>query len=204
MLHLLSPLTLTRAPDALRREGTFCPDPDPRPSPTDVAEGGFTQTAVAGSRSSSRCCRDHNRAYGPLRTSSFVVRAAFDDPAPVHHDDLAGVDDRDRRCAMTSVVRLAATSASSDWITRSVRESSADVASSRHQDRRVLQQRAGDCDPLLLPAGQLQAPLADQGPITVRQRLDEIVNMGHPRGRPRPRHGSHRAGRTRCCTRSCR
>ena len=48
----------------------------------------------------------------------------------------------------------------------------------QHQDRRVAQQGAGDGDALALAAGQLHALLADHGPIALRQRLDEAVDVG--------------------------
>ena len=47
------------------------------------------------------------------------------------------------------------------------------------QDRRVLQERAGDGDPLALAAGEPRAGLADPGVVALGQGQDEVV-------RPRP------------------
>ena len=63
-------------------------------------------------------------------------------------------------------------------------ESSELVASSRIEDRRVLQNRARDGDALALAARQLHAALADQRLITARQRLDELRRVRQSRGAP--------------------
>ena len=47
-----------------------------------------------------------------------------------------------------------------------------------HQDRRVAQQRPGDGDALTLPAGETDAALADDGPVTLGQLHDEPVCVG--------------------------
>lgn len=59
------------------------------------------------------------------------MRALFDDAGIGDHHDAIGIADRASRCAITSVVRPCASSASDCWIFRSVCVSSADVASSR-------------------------------------------------------------------------
>src|SRR6059058_3729005 len=51
------------------------------------------------------------------------------------------------------------------------------------QDRRVLQQRPSDRDPLALTAGQARAALADDRLVTLRQGGYEIVRVGRPSGR---------------------
>ncbi len=51
------------------------------------------------------------------------------------------------------------------------------------QDSRVGQDRAGDRDPLALAAGELDAPLADDRVVALRQLLDELVAVGDA-GRP--------------------
>ena len=81
---------------------------------------------------------------------------------------------------MTSVVRSRETRSSAAWISRSVWLSSAEVASSRMQDRRRLEDGAGDGDALLLAAGELQAALADLGLVAVGREADEIVDLGEP------------------------
>ena len=53
----------------------------------------------------------------------------------------------------------------------------------QQQDRRPLQDGAGDGDALLLAAGQLEAALADFGVVAFRRRLDEGIDLGVRRGR---------------------
>ena len=50
------------------------------------------------------------------------------------------------------------------------------------QDRRVLQERAGQVDPLLLPDTQARAPVSDDRSIVLGQLLDELVGPGGVRG----------------------
>ena len=109
----------------------------------------------------------------------------------------------DSRCAMTMTLRPRPTAA----------QAVLDVALGpgveragrlvEHQDRRVLQQRARDADPLLLAARQLQPALADHGVVAVRQPGDEVGDPRRPRRRLDPG-AVARAGRRRCCSRSCR
>ena len=47
-----------------------------------------------------------------------------------------------------------------------------------HEHRRVLEQRTRDGDALALPAGELDAALADRRRVAVRQRRDEAVRVG--------------------------
>nr|ACR35398.1 unknown [Zea mays] len=47
----------------------------------------------------------------------------------------------------------------------------------QQQDGRVLEHRPGDGDPLLLPARQLHAPLADRGPVPIGQLAHEAVHV---------------------------
>ena len=58
----------------------------------------------------------------------------------------------------------------------------------QHQDRRVLQDHAGDGDALALAAGELHAALADMRVVAapaapVLELCDELVGMGEPRRR---------------------
>ena len=48
---------------------------------------------------------------------------------------------------------------------------------------RILEQDPGDGQPLLLPAGQPVAPLADDGVVALGQRGDQVVDAGRPAGR---------------------
>ena len=52
-----------------------------------------------------------------------------------------------------------------------------------HEDWRALEDRARDCDALLLAARQLQPALADLRSISLRQRADEFVDLGVLGGR---------------------
>jgi hypothetical protein len=52
------------------------------------------------------------------------------------------------------------------------------------EDRRALQDRAGDGDALLLAARELQAALAHGGVVALRQRRDEAVDLREARGLP--------------------
>ena len=71
-------------------------------------------------------------------------------------------------------------------------------------DRRVLDQRAGDGDALALAAGQLHAVFADLGVVAVREAGDEVVRVRGLARRRRSRPRSRRAGRRRCSRASCR
>src|SRR6266542_4970269 len=50
------------------------------------------------------------------------------------------------------------------------------------EDGRVLQERAGDREPLLLAAGQARAAFADLGVVAIRERDDEVVDLRGPGG----------------------
>ncbi len=51
-----------------------------------------------------------------------------------------------------------------------------------HQDGRILEDGAGDGQPLPLPAGQAQAAFADQGVVAPGQGGDEVVGVGRAGG----------------------
>ncbi len=51
-----------------------------------------------------------------------------------------------------------------------------------HQDRRILEDRAGDGDPAELSARQSDTGLAHLGRITFRLRLNEVVDLSDPAG----------------------
>ena len=50
------------------------------------------------------------------------------------------------------------------------------------EDARVLEDGAGDGHPLLLPAGELHAALADERRVALGEALDEVVRVGGARG----------------------
>ncbi len=84
---------------------------------------------------------------------------------------------------MISVVRLARSRPSAAWSSRSFSVSRFRDRLVHHQDRRVAQKRAGDRQPLALPAGELRAALAGVGVVALRQRGDEVVRQ-RQLGRP--------------------
>ena len=86
------------------------------------------------------------------------------------------------RCAKMSVVRPRIRRSSALWITASFSASTADSASSKHQDRRIAQDGARDRDALALAARQLDTALADHRVVAVGQGRDEIVDVGGRRG----------------------
>jgi len=49
------------------------------------------------------------------------------------------------------------------------------------QDARVLEEHSSDRETLALAAGELVAAFADDGLVAVRQRRDEVVNVGRGR-----------------------
>ena len=88
---------------------------------------------------------------------------------PVHHHYAVGVLYVLNLWATTSVVRLAITLSSARCMRCSDSLSSADVASSRNQNRGVLEYRPGNGNALALTAAQPAAIIAQQGVNTLRQ-----------------------------------
>jgi hypothetical protein len=103
------------------------------------------------------------------------VVAALDDPPPIEHQDLVGghdtgqaVRDHDRRgtfgdCGEIGLDRLLGGAV--EGRRRLVED----------EDARALEDRAGNRQTLLFAAGQLEAALADQGGVAVRQGVDEAL-----------------------------
>ena len=98
------------------------------------------------------------------------------------------------RCAMTSVVRFArhAVERVLDFLLGVGVERRGRLV--EHQDRRVLQDGAGDGDALLLAAGEFQAALADHRSRSRAAARDEVVDLGDAAPLPRPRLRSRRCG----------
>ena len=110
------------------------------------------------------------------------MAAAFDNPAFAEDEDLVRVDDRrqamrdhQRRARLRHFVQRGL-----DFLFRAAVKRRCRFV--KQEDRRLLQDGAGNGDPLLLAARQLQTPFTDHGFIPVRQCLDEPVNGGHARG----------------------
>ena len=89
----------------------------------------------------------------------------------------------DSRCAMTNDVRLRISVCSASCTSSSDSASSDGGRFVEDQDRRVLQDRARDRQPLPLPARQRLPALADPGLVLVRQVGDELVRVRRARGR---------------------
>ena len=110
------------------------------------------------------------------------MRALGDDVAVPQHGDHVGVPDRgqpvrhhDRRPADGSPVQRLLDGALRLGVQRARRLV-------EEQDPRVPQHGPRDGHPLLLPAGQLGAPLAGHGAVALRQRRDERVRVRGLRG----------------------
>ena len=112
-----------------------------------------------------------------------VVPADLDDAAALEHDDRVGAPDRgqpvrdDERRAVHHQVRERLLH---EQLRFGVERGGRLV---EDQNRRVLQQRARDRDPLALAAREPLAALADRRVVAVRQRRDEVVRVGGARGR---------------------
>ena len=105
------------------------------------------------------------------------MRAALGDDALVEHQDLVGVDhgreavrDHDRRASARDALQGRLNLAFGKTVERRRRFV-------EDQNRRRLQHRARDGDPLLLAARKLEAPLADRRLIAKRQRADEPIDL---------------------------
>ena len=99
-----------------------------------------------------------------------AVRAFRGDPALVDDDDLVGLQHGADALRDHKAGAVAACSASSaSWIFVSVSTSTELVLSSRIRILGWVEQRAGDGDALLLPAGQVDAALLDVGVVALGQ-----------------------------------
>ena len=88
----------------------------------------------------------------------------------------------DSRWAMTKVVRPCISSASPLWIIASDSESSELVASSRMRMRGSASSARAIDKPLPLPAGELDAALADDRVVTFRKALGKLVHARRAAG----------------------
>ena len=98
-----------------------------------------------------------------------VMRAGLDHRAIFQNDNPVGIQngrqpvgDCDDRSAATGPLQSLL-----DFVLRFAVECAGGFV--KKQDRRVLQQRAGDADTLLLPAGELQPAFTDTGVILIRK-----------------------------------
>jgi hypothetical protein len=103
---------------------------------------------------------------------------ALDDAPGLQHDDLVGVDDGRKAVGDGQHGPVAAEGAQfflNGALGLGVERGGGLV---EDQDRRVLEDGAGDGDALLLAAGELEAALADHRVIAARQGGDEVVDAG--------------------------
>ena len=130
-------------------------------------------------RSPPAACRPRTRTAPPLLglvelaveavlREQLVVRALLDDPAVVEHDDQVGVPhgreavgDHERRPAHHQLVERVEDHGLGPRVDRRRRLV-------EDEDRRVLEERAGDADALALAAGELRTPLAELGLVALR------------------------------------
>ena len=110
-----------------------------------------------------------------------VVRALVDDAALVDDEDAVGV--ADRREAMRDHEGRAALHEPREGVLHGGLALGVESARGlvEEQDRRVLEQGSRDGDPLALPAGQLDAPLADLGGVAALGGEDELVGVRRAR-----------------------
>ena len=133
-----------------------------------------------------------------------VVAALFDQAAAVEDQDAIGlaqrgqaVGDRDRRAARVSALKR---------LLNGLLAFGVDVAGGfvEDQDRRIVQNRAGDRHPLPFAAGEAGAAFAEPGVVAQRRVEDEVVRLGGFGGGDRLLRACSSARRTPGCPRSCR
>ena len=111
----------------------------------------------------------------------FGMRAALDDDALIEHQNLVGADD-----GREPVGDDQSGAVFRDAVER-ILNIALGVAVERgrglveKEDRRRLEDGAGDGDTLLFAAGELEAALADFGFVAFRRQPDEAVDLRHPR-----------------------
>ncbi len=106
------------------------------------------------------------------------MMAGLDDPAVIEHENAVGADDarqpvrqNQRRAALRQPVEPPL----DDRLVLGIDRRQRLV---ENENRRIAQQGAGDRQPLALAAGQVDAALADERAITLRQLPDEVMRVG--------------------------
>ena len=127
-------------------------------------------------------CNAASREYSPPRGQQLRMRPGLDDLAGFHDDDPVGLlhgreavgDDEGGAMAHRRLERGLdhALAFGVEGAGRFVEE----------EQRRVLQHRPGDRDPLALPAREADAALAEEGLVALGQGGDEVVRVGGGRG----------------------
>src|SRR6516164_6358003 len=117
----------------------------------------------------------------PVPRQQLTMGSALGDAAGVEHDDLVGADNgrkpmsNHQRCAVfrDPLQRLL------DLVLGVAVERARRLV--QHQNRRRLQHRTRNRDPLLLAARQFQATLADLGLVALWRHADEAIDLREPR-----------------------
>ena len=106
----------------------------------------------------------------------FIVRTEIEDSSGIHHANDVGVEDR--REAVGDRQRGAVLDELGDRLVDAALAVRVDLRGRlvEDQNRRIAQDRAGDGDPLLLPARKRRPVLSDHRFVTVRQVADELVH----------------------------
>ena len=149
-------------------------------------------------------CSANRRAYTPPASTSCGVGAGLDDPAGVDDEDDVGVHDgrepvrdRDGRAPARGGIQSRLHDALAHRVERAGR-----LVEDEHG--RVLQQHAGDRDPLLLAAREPVAALADHGVVALGERRDGVVDVAPGAPPARAPRAWRRAWRTAGSRRSSR
>ena len=148
--------------------------------------------------------RPHQPAIRTVAADQLGMAAALDDAAVIEHEDAVGADharqpvrqDQGRAPLRQPVERL--------LDHRLVLGIDRGQRLVEDQDRRVAQQCPRDRQTLALSAGQIDAALADDRVIALRQLRDEFVRVGVARRLPRSRPASRPACRAADSPRPCR
>ncbi len=131
--------------------------------------------------------------------TQFVVAAPFDDPTVVEDEDLIGVGDR--RQTVRDHERGAPTERLGECLLHMGLVFGVEMTRRliEDHDRRILQQHAGDGEPLLLTTGQSVAALADDGVVPLGEFGDHVMDTSRFACGDQFVVGRVRVGRTEGC-----
>lgn len=118
----------------------------------------------------------------PARRQQFLVHALLDEPSAVHDQDLVRFGDGGE--AVGDHERGSVDQRGGEGILHSSLVLRIEVTGRliEDHDRRILEEHAGDCEALLLTAGEPVAPLADHGVEPVGQPFDDLEHLGGTAG----------------------
>ncbi len=149
-------------------------------------------------------CSRTSFAYWPFSAISSLVAALLDQSAAVEDQDAVGV--AQRREPVGDGDRRAAAGERLERLLDRLLALGVDAAGGfvEDQDRRIVQDRPGDREPLPLAAGEAGAAFAEPGVVAERRVEDEVVRLGRLGRGDRLLRACWSAGRRRGCPRSCR